>query len=304
MKIEIVLLRLMYVAISIILTQPAFAQPDLTEDENNRSKEWLENNRENSNAPALLRALLSLHYEPSVPLAQYLSADLNADTDRYVLNAMIYQCGLAEQLDYCQTSEIYEQLTAIDPHNITPYLQQFNHFVANRDFDNALVALQNGLATPNTNDYYFEKVMVLRQELPQLGFFDNRANYAAEFYSLNGLTDLYTKIIPTCLEVAPASQEWESVCLRIGRRLEQGTSFFANVYGAAIQRDVVAATSTDEEEIEAALKNRDFYSVFRVNAREALDWWTIPDARPNSFYENASRFGEFRATELEIIDSQ
>ena len=142
--------------------------------------------------------------------------------------------------------------------------------------------------------------MYLREELESIRFYGNRANLAAEVYSLNGLLPTYSKIIPTCVEQAKSSHEWESTCLELGPRLEQGTTFFSNVYGAAIQRDVVAAISSDAQEIEEALEHRAFYDDFRVNARSKLPWWDDLALRPNSFYENASQFGELQAIQIEI----
>ncbi|PCJ23723.1 MAG: hypothetical protein COA96_11265 [SAR86 cluster bacterium] len=297
-------LRLFALLTLLIGSTIASGQPELFAVENSRSMQWLNNIQglqSSSSDSALLNVLLSIHYRPSYPLISLYEAEYTETQNRLILSSFIYQCTNYPEISYCEDALLESRLLELDSDNFVPYLHLFNHYLAQGDVDSALAILKAGLKTEETNDYYFEKVMYLRDELSSsIEFVGSRANLAAEIYSLNGLVQTYISIIPICVEQATISQEWRDVCLELSLRLEQGITFFSNVYGAAIRRDVVSATSSDEIEIQAAVRHRRYYDEFRISARLNLSWWDDPAGRPNSFYGNAAVFGELRAIEMEI----
>lgn len=292
--------RMLTVLLLLVGSVPAFGQPALSEDEDRRSTQWLNNIQSSPSESTLLNVLLSIHHKSSSPLTSVFDAEATPNQNRLILSSLIYQCSRFPNIPYCEGSSLESRLLDLDSDNLIPHLHMFNHHLAKGAVDSALSSLQKGLNTRETDDYYFEKVMYLRNALPLVGFVGNRANLASEIYSLNGLVQTYTNIIPACVEHAVISQEWKDACLALSPRLEQGSTFFSNVYGAAIRRDVVSATSSSETEIQAAAQHRAYYDDFRINARSELSWWDDPAGRPNSFYENAAVFGELRAIEMEI----
>lgn len=104
--------------------------------------------------------------------------------------------------------------------------------------------------------------------------------------------------MPTCAEHAKTSVEWKSVCLELSDKLEQGTTFLSNVVGAALRRDVLKAVSADEKILKNAIERRVFYNTFRENARVKFPTWDNPAHKPDSYYSNAVKFGEFKAIQI------
>lgn len=213
---------------------------------------------------------------------------------------MIFQCADNPQFSYCDGATLESQLVKLNPENLFPYLLLFNHFVAKGDIDRALASLKKGLIATEVNDYYFDKVMYLRSELESLGVRGKGANLLAEEFSGSGIDKIYIKIMPACAEYSKTSAEWKSVCLKLSDRLEEGTTFLANVVGAALRRDVLKAVSADETKLNEALARRKFYNTFRENAGEKRPGWADPAQKPDSYYSNAIKFGELRATQIMI----
>jgi tetratricopeptide (TPR) repeat protein len=259
---------------------------------------WLEKNQDIPSELPLMKALLSLHYQPSSTLLPFFDDEPEIRKRRIILSLMIFQCSGNSQLSYCEGKSLEKELVKLNPNNLFPYLLQFNHYVAKGEFDSALKSLKKGLTGTEVNDYYIDKVMYLRRELESIGVYGKGANLLAEDFGGNGLDKIYIKIMPTCTEHSKTSTEWATVCLKLSNKLELGTTFLANVVGAALRRDVLKAISASEEKINAAVANRKFYSTFRENARVRFPGWDDPAQKPNSYYNNAAEFGEFRAIQI------
>lgn len=264
---------------------------------------WFEKNQSAPNELPLMKALLSLHYQPSSTLLPFFVGEHEIGKKRIILSLMIVQCSEGSQLSYCEEKSLEKTLVKLNGKNLFPYLLQFNHNVAKGEVDSALTSLKKGLTGTEVNDYYFEKVMYLRRELESIGIYGKGANLLAEDFSGNGLDIIYIKIIPTCTKHSKTSAEWASVCLELSDKLETGTTFLANVVGAALRRDVLKAISASEEKINAAVANRKYYSTFRENAWVRLPGWVDPAQKPNSYYNNAVEFGEFRATQIMVEEA-
>jgi hypothetical protein len=264
---------------------------------------WLEKNQGIPSEFPLLKALLSLHYQPSSTLLPFFNDEPEIRKRRIILSLMIIQCSDNSQLTYCEGKSLEKELVKLNPKNLFPYLLQFNHYVAKGEFDSALTSLKKGVTGTEVNDYYFDKVMYLRRELESIGVFGKGANLLAEDFSGDGLDKIYIKIMPTCIEHSKTSAEWATVCLELSNKLETGTTFLANVVGAALRRDVLKAISANEEKINTAVANRKFYSTFRENARVRFPGWDDPAQKPNSYYNNAAEFGEFRAIQIMVEEA-
>jgi len=280
------------------------AQSELTDEENVTSLSWAEGITDNSSATLLTRAMIFQHYQPEQSLNLLYENELDQVSNRIRLSLLIDQCSKTEEFEYCNGKELEESLIIVDSENLSPYLFLFSHFVSEENFDGALESIQRGLSTNETNDYFVEKVMLLREELRNIGLVGNRANLAAGLYSQNSLLSMYIRINPTCVEQSGNSEAWKQACLALGSRLEEGTTFFSNVYGAAIRRDVVSSTSSDADEILAAKQHRDYFDDFRIEARQYLEWWDELAQRPDSYYEDTAIYGEFQAIQKAVERSK
>ncbi len=273
--------------------------PKLTVKENERSLQWLEQNQADSHEYVLMKALVSLHYQPTSTLMSYRSVELEDNKRRLILNLLLDQCEQIPKNLGCDEGSLESELIELDPRNLIPYLFQFRHFLAKGDLKSALSSLKVGLKATEANDYSVEQEIHLRRELKSIGFRGGRANLAAHYY-VAGMPQIYLKIIPACVEQAKISQEWKSVCLALTPILERGTSFLANVVGAALERDVLKATSSDEKKIQAAVEHRALYNEIRADARSIFPRFWDPTQRPDSYYRNAAKFGELQAFKMMI----
>ena len=237
------------------------------DNEKEIARQWLEKNQKPPTELPLMKALLSLHYQPSSTLLPFRSNELANSKRRIIISLMIIQCTDNPQFSYCDGATLENELVKLNPKNLFPYLLLFNHYVEKGDVNQALTSLKKGLLATEVNDYYFEKVMYLRSKLANLGIGGKEANLLAEEFSGNSLGKIYIKIMPTCAEHSKTSTEWRSVCLKLSDRLEEGKTFLANVVGAALRRDVLKAASADETKLKEALARRVFYNSFREKAR-------------------------------------
>ena len=237
------------------------AQSEFTEEEDLRNIQWLEDDENSLSVSVLTTALTSHHYNPEGSLAFLYNTEFDVFENRFRLNILLEQCRNFPNFGYCDGTTLEYSLVEVDSDNLSPYLYLFTHFVHENDMENALESLRQGLQTSMTNDYYVEKVMFLREELGKVGFFGHQANLATELLSQNSLLSMYLSIIPTCVQQSKTDEMWKSVCLALGERLEKGSTFFSNVYGAAICRDVVSATSSNTEDILAAQKKETFMMI-------------------------------------------
>jgi hypothetical protein len=272
------------------------------DNEKEIARQWLEKNQKVPAESSLMKALLSLHYQPSSTLLPFHHDKLENSKKRIVLSLMIFQCTDNSQFSYCDGASLEDELVRLNPKNLFPYLLLFNHYVEKGDVNKALTSLKKGLSATEVNDYYFDKVMYLRNELASIGVRGKRANVLAEEFSGKGLDKIYINIMPTCAEHTKTSTEWKSVCLELSDRLEKGTTFLANVVGAALRRDVLKAASADETKFNEALARRKFYNTFRESARAKHPTWDDPAQKPDSYYNNAVEFGELRAIQIMIDD--
>lgn len=274
-----------------------------SDSEKEIARQWLEKKQAIHDEAPLMKALLSFRYQQSSTLLPFYSNEPETGKKRIILSLMILQCADSSQLSYCEGKSLEKELVKLNKENLFPYLLQFNHYVAKGEFDSALISLKKGLTGTEVNDYYFDKVMYLRRELESIGVYGRGANLLAEDFSGNGLDKIYIKTIPACTEQSKASAEWATLCLKLSDKLEKGATFLANVVGAALRRDVLKAISANEEKINAAIANRKFYSTFRENARVRLPGWDDPAQKPNSFYHNATEYGEFRAIQIMVEEA-
>ena len=148
--------------------------------------------------------------------------------------------------------------------------------------------------------YYFARFMVLREVMQDIGFMPGRRNFVTELIIVPSLQEIYGALLSIFTARVEQSGQWRQACLRLADRLEEGETFYANVMGAALRRDVVPLVSSDADEIAAARGHRGTYDAIRREARTALDWWTDPEGRPESFYRDSLEAGELNAVRRAI----
>lgn len=267
------------------------------------TRQWFAQHQSNAETTPLLKAILSFHYQPQANLEAYLNGEPENRNKKIIISLMALQCAENSHLSYCFGSMLEDKLVKLDTDNLFSYLLLFNHYIAVGGFDDALQTLKKGLNTIEVNDYYFDKVMHLRSELKNMGIYGKEANLLAEDFSGNGLDKIYIHIMPTCEEHSKTSSEWASTCLTLSDKLEKGSTFLSNVVGSALRRDVLKAISADETKINEAIARRKFYNTFREDAWLKQPGWVDPAKKPDSYYSNALKFGEFRAIQIMLDEA-
>lgn len=204
----------------------------------------------------------------------------------------------------CMADTALEQFVASAPDNIFPHLLKVQWLLQQGSAADALQALANGLAAPDTNDHYWQRLALLRATLEASAYPADKRNQAAEAYADPlALLGVYNAVLLACREHGTLDESWARACMALGIRLENsGTSMFATVFGASIQRDVLLGTEPDAPELPLVLARREYYDDIRTTAGAVLDWWFDASlaSKPDLFYADALAFGELRAIELAV----
>jgi hypothetical protein len=213
-------------------------------------------------------------------------------------------CSAYPALSLCADGKVADKFIAADADNIHPYLLKMQWLLQQDNSAAALQVLVSGLETAATNDRHWQKLALLRVTLWSSGYPADKLNLAAETYvDAVALFAFYNEILLACRENSVREQAWAESCLTLGARLEDsGTSLFAAVFGASIQRDVLLDTDPDAAELQTVLARRKYYDDIRTSAGSALAWWYDETftSKPERFYADAIEFGELRALELAL----
>ncbi len=276
------------------ITSAGYSQSLLSNQETTRLSDWLDSPEANLPENIVPRAMLQLYLRSALSLNFVASDDVVPEDRPMALATRAVQCAQDDSIDYCLYGGAASGWMEADADNLAPYLLLMKQRLASDD-DSALRFLQEGLEASRVESYYFARFMVLREVLQDMGILPGRRNFIAELITVPSLQEIYGSLIAVCTARVTTSTEWTQACLQLADKLETGETFYANVMGAALRRDIVPLVSSDEDEIAAALDRRARYVQIRQEARAELDWWMNPEGRPNSWYEDALEVGELEA---------
>ncbi len=273
----------------------ANAQPLLSGQELASINAWLESSRASNPDNTIPRAMLLLFQRSFESIDFVTEEQLSSEDTAIALSIRAVQCIHERTLAYCADNRAATEWLMADEDNLPPYLLLMQLALTNEDEETALSYLQQGLNASRVNAYYFERFFLVQEQLRNMRFRSGRRNFVAELVVLPSLQEIYGSLRQSCLARVEQSPQWLDACLGLADKLESGKTFYANVLGAAIRRDVTALTSDDEALIAAAIEQRASYDEVRVVARDALDWWIDPEGRPQSFYRDSLESGELNA---------
>ncbi|MEQ8953693.1 MAG: hypothetical protein RL120_06125 [Gammaproteobacteria bacterium] len=282
------------VLLGISCVTTGYAQSLLSNQETSAMSDWLDSAAAFLPENTLPRAILQQYLRGHLTL-NFVAADgVPASDSPMALLTRAVQCADLNRFDYCTDNGAVFSWIQADSNNLTPYLLLTKRTVRSNE-ESALTYLLEGLQAGKVDSYYFPRFMALREVLREIGILPGRRNFIAELLLVPSLQEIYGSLISICTARVAQSQEWAEACLRLADKLETGETFYANVLGAAIRRDVVPLISSDEAEIAVALERRATYDQVRQQAQRTLDWWTNPEGRPESWYRDSLEIGELAA---------
>lgn len=284
-----------------LLTSPLAAQSPLTlqaaEDRNLQN--WLAGQRLRNVPLGVEGQLLSLYYQPEQPMPGITPAALD-DMDALQLQLLVEQCHRHRQLPYCTRMTLEQALLGRDIDNSIAYLYLTAGYLESDEGITALPYLLGANGATRTDTYYVDKLQSLRAFLGSVGIAAERINFVAELLASRTMPWFLVSIGDSCVAQSRQSERWAMACLALGEQLESAPSFYANVTGAALKRDVTVAMDAAADQIAASRRNRERYDNIRGLARAHLPWWGDPGSRPDSFYDDMARVGELEALRLAI----
>jgi hypothetical protein len=286
-----------YLAIQPLIPAPAINRMELTDAEHLFSLNWLNDIAASTREDDLLvGTMLAEHHDASL-LPQFFSQPLEtADKQKLKLSVAINHCQVDDSSEFCLTTSLENELIQLDPDNLEPYLYAMAYEMKIGDEEGALDYLVQGLSTTQTNDYYLEKLTFVRNKLIDIGYPADEVNWAAETYAGTNFYAFYQQVLTTCTEQSATDGRWVQPCINLGRRLEEsGKTAFANVFGFAIQRDVIKTSTTNLEDLQAVLDRELTYRDTLDQAAEKLEWWSDRSVQHDFYYEELLPYGEFSA---------
>lgn len=283
----------------------AFAQEEPDDAELAFATSWIANTSQaSSDEDVLIAAMLAEQYQPSL-VAKFLSMEMVAhEFNKLRYSLVAYHCLLAEIDQFCERSRFDTELIALDAVNMEPQLYSMLKAIDAGNDEAALIALTNGNSASVLNNYYFDKLSILRRTLFQSDYPEDGINAASELLAGAGaMYAVYSKVLVSCVERSKIDAEWKAQCLELGRRLEnEGKTAMQNVFGYAIQRDSLGSSDADADERAAINARRDAFNAIRDEASEKLGWWSNPALKSDALYRSMAEIGEIRVVEKEILD--
>lgn len=248
----------------------------------------------------LVAAMVAKYHEHD-SLSLFLNQEFSdPNKERLRLSLIIEYCSEENTYTFCNSDPI-GSLIAIDPDNFIPYLIMASSLLRIGEDSKALAIIETGLQAWTVNDYYLEKLALVRNELSTKGYPSDKLNLASEGYPGAVYSyGFYNYLLNTCREKSGQDNAWAVTCFSLGAKLENfGNSWGNVVFGSSIQRDVLQVSDPDSAALPAILARREYYNEIRDKLAEAFDWW-LDDTlvrKPDWFYREAIEFGELRGLE-------
>ncbi len=282
------------------LASAIHAQGEPSAAETEFGKSWISAISASSSAEDVLVAtMLAQQHEPA-SVTRLLGMELDsAEHEAMRLSIAWYYCRNNPAAAFCTGQSFADELIALDPANLEPYLYSMLALLeAGRD-DAALAALTAGNAATHANTWYLDKQNLVRERLKVAGYPEGRLSLASE--SLPGALDtyfLYAKLLSVCPGKSAVSIEWKEQCLTLGRKLTLlGNTVVQNIHGLAIQRDTFGGSVEDLASRAQIVEDMAAYNRIRDLANEKLDWVLDPSRKPDQVYADINEFGEIQALE-------
>ena len=284
-----------------------YSQTELRDEDIQFGENWLEQIQASGlNDDLLVGAIVAQSHDPSLA-ARFLSKAMESlEHDTLLLSAAIYHCFLGGTSEFCQDNALYEELIQLDSNNLEPYLYYTVRLIKTGDEESALQVLKQGMETTQHNGYFHDKVKALNEKLVSSGYPAEQVSYPSGVYA-NAATyyAIYANIHSACPRLSISSNEWKLSCLFLGARLGNSSKgLLPNVFGGAIQRDVLIAIDADPDLIQLIIERREWDNKIREIGAEKLDWWSSPLEYPESFIKEQMEIPEREAVLRAIYRAQ
>ena len=282
-------------ALHVLLASVAWSQQEPTLAEREFATSLIANtSQSNSAASILVATMFAQQYQPD-SMPTLLAIELGTteyNTLRYSLAA--YYCLAGGTASVCNIASFGHELINLDQDNLEPYLYTMVKLAEAGNPEAALAALTRGNLAVDTNNYYFDKLQLLRASLAGAQYPQDKINGASE--SLAGaalMYGFYAKVLSLCAELSQENASWKSQCLALGSRFEnEGRTAMQYIFGLALQRDCLGASALENAQRAAVLARRDSFNAIRDQAGEKLDWWLDVSLKSDALYQRMAEQGE------------
>jgi len=182
----------------------------------------------------------------------------------------------------------------MDSDNVIHHLYSMVDAINNANGDLALQELVNANQATKLEDYYFEKVNLVRKVLKGTAYPPNKINEAAEIMA--GATRdyaVYAQVNSICERESKISDSWKTQCLTLGRKLEsESRTAFHYAFGISIQLKCLGSSPAEQREKDAVARRRQAFGDLRDQLAKHYPWWSDRSLKTDQLYNDIMRFGE------------
>lgn len=279
-------------SLQLALVGNAYSQYELRDQDIEFGKNWLEQVQvNNADEDLFVAAIVAQAQDPSLS-SQFFTKALDVlEHDNLLMSAAIYHCFADTTSGFCKNDAIFEEAIRLDPDNLEPYLYYAVRLIESGDDERALNVLNQGMETTAHNDYLWDKEKIIKQKLMAVGYPVEEVHYPAGVYTgVGAYYAFYSKILSACPKLSVSNNDWKQSCLFLGARMGNSSKgLMANVFGGAIQRDVLIAIDADPDVIQLIVERREWDNTLREVAAKKLDWWFKQFEQPPESFVKALR---------------
>ncbi len=298
---------LLVCSLQLALSGNTYAQEQLTPEDIEFSRNWLvQVQQRNSNDDLIAAALVAQAQDPSLA-AQFLDKATSVlPPSSLLLSSAVYHCIAGGPSELCKDNSLYENLIKLEPDNLEPYLYFMRRLLDTGDEERALSVLQQGIEVSRHNDYYYDKVRLVRDKFVAAGYPADTAHGPAMLHAdAVAYYAFYARMLADCPKLSVASVDWKQACLFLGARMGNSSKLFmANVFGNSILRDVLIAVNADQAVIDLIIERREWDDKVRIIAGERLDWWNDALDQPETFKDDLMAIPEREAILRALLRTQ
>lgn len=298
------------IAIQLALVDGAYPQDGLRDKDIEFSQNWLEQVRVGVSDENLLGAAIVARLHDETLASTLLTRALESlEHDPLLLSTAVQSCFSASPLTLCQDNSLFEALIQVDQDNLEPYLYLMLRLVETGNAALALETLNSGMAADHHDIYYHAKARFLEAQLLSAGYPPEEASYPAAVYAdASANYSLFLKVLSTCTTRSSANEDWKLSCLFLGARLQHTSQdLMSNVFGGAIQRDVLRAVGADADVVQLIVEHNEWINKARDLANEKVAWMSPSSTtldQPESFIREKTGVTEFEAILRAIYRTQ
>jgi hypothetical protein len=293
--------------IQLCLVENSYSQEQLSPDDIEFSKTWLvQVQQRNSNDDLIAAALVAQGQDPSLA-AQFIDkATSTMPPSSLLLSTTVYHCIAGGPSNLCKDNSLYENLIQLEPDNLEPYLYYMRRLLDTGEEERALNVLKQGIDVARHDDYYFDKVRLVRDKFIAAGYPEAQAFVPAMLYAdAVAYYAFYARMLADCPKLSVANVDWKQACLFLGARMGNSSrGWMASVFGNSIMRDVLIAVGADQEVIDLIIERREWDNKVRIIAGEKLDWWNDTLDQPETFKQDLMTIPEREAILRALLRTQ